>query len=137
MDAIAPGKERPSTPDAGGWTAERVEARLVAEFRAFPYTGIRSPRPGVLETVSAFGDPAIKPTLIGLSALYLADPRRPHLRARTLSVARARAGVGNSIAQTCRDFGWDRSATYDDARLGYGRLADALNTAGIPLLPAA
>lgn len=136
MPAAVPAMERPSTREPAGWTAERVASRLVAEFRAFPYTGIHSPRLGVLEPVGAVDADLVRPTLIGLSALYLADPERPHLRTHTLAWARAKAGVGNSIAQTCRDFGWDRSLLDDSRRLGCATMAAALNAAGVPLLPA-
>lgn len=134
MPAAVPAMERPSTREPAGWTAEAVGERLVAEFRAFPFTGFRSPRPGVLEPMGAGDLDATRPTLISLSALYLADPERPHLRTHTLAWARAKAGVGNSIAQTCRDFGWDRSRLDDNRRLGCARMAAALNAAGVPLL---
>jgi hypothetical protein len=106
--------------------------RLIEAFRMMPYTGIHSPRKDVLVPVA--GDiNGSRIDLIGLTSRYIPRPGdHPNIRVHLLAWARAKAGVGPSISETCRQFAWSRETVHVNRKRGLKAVADGLNADGVP-----
>jgi hypothetical protein len=108
--------------------------RLIEAFRMMPYTGIHSPRKDVLVPVA--GDiNGSRIDLIGLTSRYIPRPGdHPNIRVHLLAWARAKAGVGPSISETCRTYsrGWNRDLVNQNRRRACRVIADGLNADGVP-----
>lgn len=111
------------------WTAERIAAQLVEEFRALPGCGIYSPRGDACDLRIECG-PNRDLTLIRRSAvLGLRSPTRHAV----LEAARARA-AGQSIRELLRLTGRNRDTFYRRRRQGLAQLAAALNGEAAPYI---
>lgn len=112
----------------GTWTSEILSERLVAAFRAMPYVPIYSPKRNALlvalrpsQTISTEALYA----LVGLTARYV--PRESKARLALLTQARAKAGLGASVSEFCREMGWPRATFHLRLILATKMVVDGLN----------